>query len=105
MGKRASFSLFAIVSVLIFAQAGCAKGGKQTMEGLTIERVLQVHSDSLMAFAGVVGTAIGEHAGKPCIKVYVHKKSTLVDSAIPRLLEGYPVVIEEVGQIHAQDKK
>jgi hypothetical protein len=75
------------------------------MEKPTIESVLKIHSDSIMAVSGVVGTAIGEDAGKPCIKVYVVKKSAEIETRIPRSIEGYPVVIEETGEIRAQEKK
>jgi hypothetical protein len=99
-----SHTLFAMVCMLILVEAGCERREKQSMDGPTIESVLKLHSDSLMAVMGVVGTAIGEDAGKPCIKVYVAKRTIVIETKIPKSLEGYPVVLEETGEIRAQDK-
>jgi PBP1b-binding outer membrane lipoprotein LpoB len=41
---------------------------KKPMPEKTIEAVLKEHTDTLMSLPGVVGTAQGECAGKPCIK-------------------------------------
>ncbi len=79
--------------------------GKNLMAGVTIEDVLKQHTDRLMALPGVVGTAIGECEGKPCIKVLVVKKSPELLKKIPSNLEGFPVVVEETGEIRALDSK
>jgi hypothetical protein len=70
-------SLVVMVGLLWVVAAGVACGqqdGKgdqepRPMQQKKIETVLKEHTDSLMAVPGVVGTAIGECAGKPCIKV------------------------------------
>lgn len=54
-----------------------------------------------MAIHGVAGTGQGEHNGKPCIKVFVTKKSRKLLRQIPEDLGGYPVIIEETGEFHA----
>jgi hypothetical protein len=67
-----------------------------------IAEVLAEHTPKLMAMAGVVGTA--ESAlpnGKPSILVLVVKRTPELERSIPRELDGYPVVIEESGEIHA----
>ncbi len=69
----------------------------------TIEEVLKEHTDSLMALPGVVGTAIGECAGKPCIKVYVEKKTPELLKQIPSAIDGYTVAVQETGEIRALD--
>ncbi len=71
------------------------------MAGKTIEAVLKQHTDRLMSLPGVVGTAIGVCEGTPCIKVLVVKKTPELVNEIPQTLEGYPVVIEETGEIRA----
>ena len=71
------------------------------MAGKTIKAVLREHTDRLMSLPGVVGTAIGECEGKPCIKVLVVKETPELVNEIPRTLEGYPVIIEETGEIRA----
>lgn len=68
-----------------------------------INQVKEKHETELMGTPGVVGVAIGEQNGKPCITV-------LVDSGVPnagkvpRSLEGFPVVVQETGPIQAQPK-
>ncbi len=71
------------------------------MTGKTIEAVLKQHTDRLLSFPGVVGTAIGECEGKPCIKVLVVQATPELVKRIPSALEGFPVVIEESGEIRA----
>lgn len=54
-----------------------------------------------MSLPGVVGTAQGRCDNKPCIKIYVIKRTPELDEKIPDILEGYPVIIEETGEIKA----
>jgi hypothetical protein len=75
--------------------------GENTMAAKTIEEVLKKHTKELMSIPGVVGTAQGLCDNKPCIKVFVIKKTSELDQKIPANLEGYPVVIEETGKIRA----
>ena len=58
-----------------------------------------MHTATLMAIPGVVGTASGEQAGKPCILVFVSRKSTGLLRKIPARLDGYPVRVDEIGDI------
>lgn len=67
----------------------------------SIEEVLEEHTLELMSIEGVVGTAQGLCKAKPCIKVYVIKKTRQLTQRIPTTLEGYPVVIEETGEFQA----
>jgi len=81
-------------------------GPKQVrMAGKTIEAVLEEYTDRLMSLPGVVGTAIGECDGKPCIKVLVVKKTPELLKKIGPTLEGYLVVIEETGEFRALDSE
>ncbi len=73
------------------------------MPGQTIEEVLSQYTDSLMSFPGVVGTAIGECEGKPCIKVLVVEKTPELVNKIPSTLEGFVVEVQETGEIKALD--
>lgn len=66
-----------------------------------IDEVLKEQTKAIMAIPGVVGTGQGLHEGKPCIKVFIRKKSAELERNIPNNLEGYPVVIEEIGEIKA----
>lgn len=75
------------------------------MAAKTIEEVLKKHTEELMSIPGVVGTAQGLCDGNPCIKVYVIKKTPELDKEIPDILEGYPIMIEETGEIRALPEK
>lgn len=85
---------------LLMGVAACAKG-EGLMARKTIEAVLREHTDRLMALPGVVGTAIGECAGNPCIKVLVVEETPELVNEIPPTLDGYLVVMEETGEIRA----
>jgi hypothetical protein len=79
--------------------------GKDPMAAETIKEALKKHTKDLMSMPGVVGTGQGLCEGKPCIKVFVIKKTPDLDQKIPKTLDGYPVVIEETGEIKALPKK
>jgi hypothetical protein len=64
--------------------------------------VLQAHTDQLMAMPGVVGVAQGLCDGRPCIKVFVARKTPDVLERIPTSVEGYPVAVEETGELRPQ---
>jgi hypothetical protein len=64
-----------------------------------IEDVLARHTEALMAIPGVVGTGQGLQDDRPCILVFVKEKTADLERAIPSRLEGYPVRIEEVGEV------
>ena len=77
--------------------------GEKKMQAKTIEVVLEEHTDKWMSIPGVVGTAIGEYKGKPCIKIFVVKKTAELTKKIPSKIEGFPVVIQETGEFRALD--
>ena len=66
-----------------------------------INDVLRAHDKELLAIPGVVGIYVGElDDGKtPCLKVMLLRKSDETERAIPKTLEGYPVVTEVTGEI------
>ena len=71
------------------------------MPAKTIQEVLAEQTHQWMAIPGVVGTAIGESEGRPCIKVFVAEKTQELVAKIPGNLEGHPVVLEETGEFRA----
>jgi hypothetical protein len=106
------FRLSAIGVVLLPVLGGiiaCSKGFEDTMQrghhrtAVAIEKVLEQHTEQLMAIPGVVGTAIGECNGNPCIKVLAVKKTAELVKKIPPNLDVFPVVIDETGPIRALD--
>ena len=72
------------------------------MAAKPIVKVIKEHAKTLMSIPGVVGAGQGLCEGKPCIKVFVIKKTPDVEEKIPKTLEGYPVVIEETGEVKAR---
>ncbi len=92
-------------NTVAFSQQGVIQPKEIAMPDKTIETVLKEQTDNLMAIPGVVGTAQGLCSGKPCIKVYVVKKTSDLVKQIPATLEGYAVEIQVSGEIKALDWK
>lgn len=94
-----------LVAVAVACGQQGAKAGpdERPMPEKTIEVVLKEHTDSLMSLPGVVGTALGECSGQPCIKVFVVKKTADLLKQIPSAIEGYEVAVQETGEIRALD--
>jgi hypothetical protein len=69
------------------------------MQIKTIELVLEENTPRLMLIKGVVGTAIGECDDQPCIKILVVELTEELEMILPKLMENYPVIIEETGEI------
>ena len=74
---------------------------EKTMTQKTIQEVLKAHTPELMSIPGVVGTALGEQDGELCIKVLVIEKTPELTKKIPSTLEGFPVAIQQTGEIRA----
>ena len=99
-----------LLSVLcLFGGASCRPAGTfepqgtGAMPGKTIEQVQQEHTKAWMAMPGVVGTAIGQSKGKPCILVLTASNTEQIRKQIPATVESYPVVVQYVGEIRALD--
>jgi hypothetical protein len=78
--------------------------GNNVMRAKTVQDVLKENNKKLLLVPGVVGTAQGLCDNKPCIKVYVIRKTPELDKEILGILEGYPVMIEETGEFRALPK-
>ena len=96
----------AAIGVLSIHMAGCAETGKaggedKKMAAKTIREVLEEHTDEWISIPGVVGTAIGEVEGKPCIRILAAKKTEELTKQIPSEVDGFSVVIMETGEIRA----
>ena len=55
--------------------------------------------DAVMAIAGVVGIGVTEKDDQPAVLILVSKKDQQLDDLLPREIEGFQVVVEEVGKI------
>jgi hypothetical protein len=66
-----------------------------------IEETLNKNTGALMKIPGVIGTAIGEDRGKPCIIIMVDPSQKAWKGKLPQTLGGYPVKVEEIGPVKA----
>jgi hypothetical protein len=92
-----------VLGVFAFA-AGCNENMAQNDSAnpkRDINAVLRAHDKELLAIPGVVGVyvAVLEDEKTPCLKVMLAQKSAETERAIPKTLEGYPVVSEVTGEI------
>ena len=71
-----------------------------------INDVLRAHDKELLAIPGVVGVyaAVLEDGKTPCLKIMLAEKSAETERAIPKTLEGYPVLVEVTGAIRPLGK-
>jgi hypothetical protein len=66
---------------------------------VSIEEAQEELTPQVMAMPGVVGIAIGECEGIPCIKVMVVKKTNELMGKVPSTFKGHKVAVDEVGEI------
>ena len=111
MGMMRAVTLLSMVALTGFGGVpGCAarpkpdRRGALVMPAPTILQVLEAHTDAWMAIPGVVGTAIGEVEGRPCIKVFLADETPALAEKFPSELEGYRVVLEVTGPFQALDR-
>lgn len=102
-GKKARFAAAALSGALCAATVvGCQSTVKNSFAPRRdINAVLAAHDQALMALPGVVGVYVGLHEDgrTPCLKVMLARQTPENRHAIPRQLEGYPVVTEVSGRI------
>ncbi len=91
---------------LTVTSMGCeqqAKDVTQTQKAQpmkSIDDVIKVYADSMLAIPGVVGLYHGlDENGKSCLKVMVVKRTAELEKRIPKQIEGFTVEIDETGEI------
>jgi len=104
-GNVAAIAVILCVTTIAI-QTGCEQSAKNEVQIETaqpmkdINEVIKVYADSLMAIPGVVGLYHGlDDDGKSCLKVMVKEKTPEISKRIPTRIEGFPVVIDETGEI------
>jgi hypothetical protein len=78
--------------------------GRNGMGGkISIEQVKARHELDLLRIEGVQGVGVGldEKGQQEVIKVYVNKKTPLLQQRIPSEIEGFPVDVEVSGEFRA----
>lgn len=68
-----------------------------------IDAAREALTETVMALAGVVGTAIGECDGRPCIKVYLASSGGEAAERIPGDVGGFAVVTEVTGEVRGRE--
>lgn len=104
--SSASVIIFAapivVIAVTLMACANneIPRPGENPVPPKSIDTVIEENNSRLLSIPGVVGTAESLCDDRTCIKVYVIKKSPELTRQIPKVIDGYPVVIEETGEIN-----
>ena len=75
--------------------------GRQEVNSMTIEEVLQKHQDRLMVIPGVVGIGEGESEGRPVILIMVRELSPDLRRQLPQQIDGFEVKVDVVGEVTA----
>jgi hypothetical protein len=68
---------------------------------MDIEQAFDRHQERLMAVSGVTGVGIGDKNGKPAIVIMVKQLTPDLKGALPQVIEGHAVVMEQSGEISA----
>jgi len=87
---------------LIYAGCHQSRRGEESdrMSKRGINVVKEAHEAEFLALRGVVGVYIGQtDTGDSCIYVMIAKKNPDLERRIPASLEGYPVRVQETGEI------
>ena len=104
--RTGRFASIAAGVLIACAAAACRphapEGKAPPMPERPIADVLAAHTPELMAMPGVVGTYQGAGPDDtPAIVVMLARPDAGLERRIPRVLEGWPVVIEVTGEIRA----
>jgi hypothetical protein len=65
----------------------------------SLTEVLEAHKTGWMEIDGVVGVGETEKDHKPAIMIMVEKLTPTLKRKLPKKVDGYVVVIEEVGKV------
>jgi hypothetical protein len=98
-------ALFAFALILFAASRPNMAQSSSPSPQPGINAVLAAHDKELLAIPGVVGVYVGvlNDGRTPCLKVMLAEKNHETERKIPQTLDGYPVITEVTGEIHALD--
>ena len=101
--QLSSLVMLALLLLVLMAAGSSAAAGPEGGQGGLQEAIAvqESHADALLAHSGVVGVAVGQHAGaQPTIWVYVISEGV---TGLPVDLEGIPVETVVTGMFFAFD--
>ena len=87
-----------VILLLLF----CAVTFAVAETDMTIQQTKEKHQADLMNLPGVVSIGIGLSKGETVIIIGLDGKHPSTEKALPRELEGYKVVSQDVGTIRAR---
>jgi hypothetical protein len=103
------FAARCFVFLLAVACAACGPAREETPPAAkeepvpdrpSIAETIAAHGERLLAIEGVSAVFEGLTAdGLPCIKIGVVRKTPELVQTLPSALEGWPVLVEETGEI------
>jgi hypothetical protein len=101
-------ALYSVLIALIFLSV-CVQNMAQNSSPSPkrdINAVLAAHDKELLTIPDVVGVYVGtlQDRRTPCLKVMLARENSEAKRKIPKVIEGYPVVVEVTGEIRALGK-
>ena len=89
-----------VIAAVIIGCASLVIGKASPVPKRDINAVLRDHDRELLSIPNVTGVYVGAtKENEPCLKVMLRQKPAKKDPAIPKQIEGYPVVTEVTGEI------
>lgn len=90
-----------LISVVFITVASMNALPNETPSSRDINAVLRAHDQELLKLPGVVGIYVGllPDNKTQCLKVMLAQPNSKTERALPKTLEGYPVMIEVTGEI------
>ncbi|MFN2370183.1 MAG: hypothetical protein ABR506_03400 [Candidatus Krumholzibacteriia bacterium] len=99
MTRRRALLLSLLLLALVAAACG-KKGQEEAVERPDIMGVVDAHAPRLIAIPGVAAVAVGAlDSGEPCVRIYVVELTDALRAQLPATLDGWPVDVEESGEI------
>lgn len=91
--------------LMVLALAACGpQQREETVDRPDIMSVVDAHAPRLIAIEGVAAIAVGAlDSGEPCVRIYVVELTDSLRAQLPQTLEGWPVDVEESGEIRPLD--
>src|SRR4029077_11510049 len=100
--KRAGWWIGILGLLSLTFVAGCLHAvPNETPSRRDIEEVLRAHDQELLKLPNVIGVYVGLLADEktPCLKVMLSRETPATERALPKSIEGYPVVAEVTGEV------
>jgi hypothetical protein len=89
-----------MIAAAVIVLAGCAKRERgpnrvERLSGKTLTETIQENRGRLLSIPGVIDVQAGDCGTDSCIKVFVEKKTEMLTSELPLMLETWRVDIVE----------